>query len=80
MNVECAYPETQMFLEETMGLGGMQLELSAVSSTYALELVYPLASSDICIPAVDRVITIWYVYPNYTVTIGGKMFGYVYFK
>jgi hypothetical protein len=80
MSVECFYPATSMSLDESMGLGDMLLELSPISATFPLELVYPISGFDMCIPAVDRVIAIWYVYPNYTVTIGGKTFGYVYFK
>lgn len=80
MSIETQYPYSYMSLEETMGVGDMLIELSPVSATFPIELVYPISGFDMCIPAVDRVLAIWYVYPQYTVTIGGKVFGYVYFK
>lgn len=61
-------------------IGDLRIDLTPVSSTHFVDVLYPESLNDICIPAVDRVIALWYVFSDYTVTIGGKTFGYVYFK
>lgn len=80
MSVECSYPSIYMELEETYGIGDLRIDLTPVSSTHFVDVLYPESLNDICIPAVDRVIALWYVFSDYTVTIDGKTFGYVYFK
>jgi len=60
--------------------GKMSLGANQILGNHAIPKLDYLSNVSMCIPAVEKVIAVWYVYGETVVGIDDKYYGYVMFK
>ena len=70
----------QMSLETNNTDGRMTICVDRTNSERIINISEIVSSLGVCVPNVDYIRVLWYVYGNNVVTIDNKFFGYVIFK